>query len=633
MTRIGWGTILVMTLAAAAPSWGQVFSPGDLARPHADLEGLTNCTKCHDSGDRLNNDKCLACHKEIKRRVAKKQGYHGGPIRLKSCAECHYDHKGRNAELVRWFPVKSRFQHKKTGWPLFGTHGELKCNNCHEVRLIKDKSVRKLLKKPAKKETFLGLSKRCSACHFDEHRGQFEDTSCQDCHNESKFKPAPGFRHNRDARFSLTGRHRRVACSKCHEPERDTTTPLNAFPKPKHVQFAQYKPIPHRRCIECHRDPHRGEHGTKCQSCHSTKGWEHLNQKAMDIGFHQKTDFPLLGEHLHVDCKLCHGPFRGQRKAVYKGIDHDRCDTCHHDAHVGQLSATDWGRSFSLAKSPPPTPKAADKKTSGPDCRACHSERGFAPVFFELEDHGKTRYPLEGAHQAVACVACHEPNKGLVREVSRHVRRDLARTGRDLRVSTFPLKLPETTERCETCHDDVHSGQFDETVKAKGCNACHESTSFGSLLFDHNRDSRFALEGAHEKVECRACHRADETLKKDAKKGVDVHDVRYRPVAQECRDCHRDVHVRQFDDQAGHTDCSRCHGAVAFAPAAKFDHNSTAFTEFGLRGRHATLPCTACHAEVAINPEVKAVRYRGLPTQCAGCHEDQHHGQFDEYLP
>ena len=36
-------------------------SPGDLTQYHADLEGLLNCTKCHDLGEGVSEAKCLDC--------------------------------------------------------------------------------------------------------------------------------------------------------------------------------------------------------------------------------------------------------------------------------------------------------------------------------------------------------------------------------------------------------------------------------------------------------------------------------------------------------------------------------------------------------------------------------------------
>ncbi len=51
-------------------------SPGDLAAPHAHLEGMSNCTQCHILGEKVSNEKCLACHKELKKRIDLQKGYH-----------------------------------------------------------------------------------------------------------------------------------------------------------------------------------------------------------------------------------------------------------------------------------------------------------------------------------------------------------------------------------------------------------------------------------------------------------------------------------------------------------------------------------------------------------------------------
>ena len=49
-------------------------SPGDLTTAHADLEGMSNCTQCHDLGNKVTNAKCLECHKEIKALITRKEG-------------------------------------------------------------------------------------------------------------------------------------------------------------------------------------------------------------------------------------------------------------------------------------------------------------------------------------------------------------------------------------------------------------------------------------------------------------------------------------------------------------------------------------------------------------------------------
>ncbi len=51
-------------------------SPGDLSEAHSHLEGMSHCTDCHTFGEKVSNDKCLACHKNLKSRIDQNKGYH-----------------------------------------------------------------------------------------------------------------------------------------------------------------------------------------------------------------------------------------------------------------------------------------------------------------------------------------------------------------------------------------------------------------------------------------------------------------------------------------------------------------------------------------------------------------------------
>ncbi len=108
-------------------------SPGDLANSHKHLEGLSNCTQCHDLGSKVSNNKCLACHKEIKYRLDNKEGFHyAKDVKGKDCASCHSDHNGRNFDMVR-FDEKT-FNHTATGYELTGGHKKIDCRDCRYQR-------------------------------------------------------------------------------------------------------------------------------------------------------------------------------------------------------------------------------------------------------------------------------------------------------------------------------------------------------------------------------------------------------------------------------------------------------------------------------------------------------------------
>ena len=69
--------IAVLCIALfARGAQAQVFSPGPLAKSHAALDGLTSCTKCHESGAKVSNQRCLECHTEIGGRIDEKRGFH-----------------------------------------------------------------------------------------------------------------------------------------------------------------------------------------------------------------------------------------------------------------------------------------------------------------------------------------------------------------------------------------------------------------------------------------------------------------------------------------------------------------------------------------------------------------------------
>ena len=591
----------LLLIAAPAPAQN-IFSPGELSAPHVELEGLENCLRCHSRGEEVSQAKCMECHTEIERSINAKEGFHGrlAPAE-RACDSCHKEHMGRQHKL---FPASwdKDFDHReKTGFPLRGQHAKIECKDCHETRRILDPNVLDLLRKHPERKTFMGLGDRCIDCHFDEHRGQ-EGPKCQTCHDERAWKPAPSFDHS-DTDYPLEGKHKDVACADCHPKIKDEKTPPTAFPAPVKRTFFKYDDIPHATCLNCHEDPHDGEFGDNCESCHTVRGWKILKVGAQDTGFHDKTRFPLRGAHTGVECRDCHGPFPGQ-PAVFRGLPFKSCTPCHVDAHVGQL------------------PRAKDKEATGPACEDCHTVNGFLPPRFDINDHKKTRYPLEEAHAVVACNLCHTKDPGLDARIPAAVRRELKTKKRDELFSLARLDFDKPLERCNTCHTDPHAGQFAERVAKSGCADCHKLSSFLSVKFDHDKESRFKLTGKHADVPCAGCHRAQDIPGKTSPVVI------YRPLPMECSDCHRDVHMGQFQSaETGRTDCERCHTTKSFTDTL-FEHNDKRFTKFALLGKHASVECKGCHPAVSIGPKEEVTRYKPLPQSCEDCHVDYHEGAF-----
>ncbi|RME53943.1 MAG: hypothetical protein D6795_04850, partial [Deltaproteobacteria bacterium] len=593
--RKSFGVVLFIffLFCSAAPAGAQIFSPGELSKAHAEWDSMRDCHRCHATEAGSSAQRCLSCHEALAARIAKKRGYHAlGAPAGKPCSTCHEEHRGRAAPLVVWpGRHRRRFPHAETGWPLSGKHRGLECTKCHETRAIRDPKVLAELRKHPEKQTFLGLDRRCTSCHFDEHRGQL-GKDCTRCHDERGWKLASGFDHARV--WKLEGAHRRVPCRKCHEPARDADFDPSAFPTPRSPTFLTMKPLAHERCTDCHTDPHRGRFGSRCLSCHGKESWK-VTADRKKRAFHDRTAFPLEGRHRSVPCESCHRVGRDGKKHL-KPIPHERCIDCHPNAHPDI-----------------PEPRMAEL-----DCRSCHTEGGFNTFTFDIERHAKTAFPLTGAHRTVTCPECHlqgmgepfaateaVPVAGMLAAQTRSAWR-FRLTGKDL-------------ADCASCHASPHRGQFPE----RRCTDCHDTDRWRLAdRFDHDRLTKFPLSGKHRQVPCEGCHREE----KDSEGSF----VRYRPLTFEgCDACHADVHYGQFTRIETPLSCEKCHRETGFEDL-RFDHGDPTFSDWPLRGKHEGVACEACHPVVHLADRIEVRRFRPTPKACEGCHQDPHKGAFRE---
>jgi hypothetical protein len=322
--------------------------------------------------------------------------------------------------------------------------------------------------------------------------------------------------------------------------------------------------------------------------CHTVDSWTEMRGATGQRAFHEKTRYPLRGAHADVACRSCHGPFPGLA-AVFKGLKFDACTSCHVDAHLGQLG------------NPPQA------------CDGCHTVQAFLPVRYDLARHLK--YPLDGAHQTVACSACHRTDQTLAARAT-PVRAWIEKRKRADPVSLTQFHPPAPANRCDSCHRDQHRGQFAERVQKAGCGDCHQVASFTAVRFDHSRESRFPLTGAHVFALCQSCHVADASRV-----------VRYKPMQTACASCHADPHAGQFATAGARADCATCHQTSDWR-TTQFVHRPP-FTSFVLDGKHEAVACASCHREVKVEGGVVR-QYRGLPVTCEGCHVDVHKGAFRE---
>ena len=548
-----FSTVLLLSVLGSERARAQL-SPGELHQSHAFLEGVKNCTQCHDSDQKLAADKCLACHTVLKARIDKGEGIHNRP-EFKECQSCHVEHQGRNFQLVWFKGGEEKFDHTQTGYVLEGKHSAIKCQSCHQAKFIMDKE--KLLEeKKDLQKTFLGLGRNCADCHLDEHRGQFAG-ACLSCHTMAGWRPAPGFDHNK-TKFILTGKHTVTPCAKCH------TTVAEADPKSEDKEYLRFANVAHQFCTDCHKDPHSNRFGGACEKCHTTESWKLAQRSGFDHG--RQTRYPLLGKHAALNCESCHRPGR-----PLAGLKFEKCMDCHSDYHRGDFV----------------------RRPSRGVCEACHTVASFSPTLFTLAQHQKTVYPLRGAHLAVPCIACHalsgtgverrsrfhfastrcvgcHPNPhGTIKKIFADkgcelchkveswgaVHFDHSRTGYPLigrhmdafcrschakaekKAPPDHLIFTAPTRQCSGCHNDVHRGQFRMASagggsKAMPCERCHTPNSWQAEKFNHNTQAAFKLEGAHQKVPCRDCHKPTRT-------NGDLF-VRYKPLSTACRSCHAD---------------------------------------------------------------------------------------------
>ncbi len=538
-------------------------SPGELAREHSHLEGFNNCSKCHSSKGKGSTDPslCLDCHKEMKMRIKNKTGLHGLQ-KYNKCGKCHFDHLGRKFKLVNWKVLGGKaenFKHELSGFELKGAHKKLKCNECHQPKFIKDPKIQKK-KEEFKKKTYLGLKTECLACHKDVHKEMFGKKNCLDCHNSNKWKPAEGFDHNRQTKFRIKGKHKKLTCVKCHKRGQPWE-----LPKPKRVK--------NRGCISCHKDVHKGKFGKSCQKCHQESGFKRIKVKNFD---HSKTEFPLEGKHVAVNCNQCH-----KKSESWVLTKFSQCIDCHDNFHKGEF-----------------------KKVKSPEkCEDCHSVKGYVPANYGVEEHNKTDFPLKEAHLAAPCILCHTKSVNKNKELVKR-----------------KFKFPSMD--CNVCHKDPHRKQVDKYKVEKGCLSCHSGTSWSDVHFDHGLTG-YSLTGRHQKAGCRDCH--SKVFSFELKKSIRLKIPDFEEKKKECFECHKDPHQGQFKELdanekqgSGVVKCDKCHTTTDWY-AELFEHNTQ--SRFKLDGAHEKARCEACHL-VQKEGKVTFVRYKPLSIECKSCHGD-----------
>ncbi|MEO6593834.1 MAG: cytochrome c3 family protein [Planctomycetota bacterium] len=510
------------------------------------------CVNCHNQADSVEpsvparylglSQSCATCHEDVHRSAFGKD-----------CESCHGQEQP--------FSAVPKFPH--TVFALSGAHARVACAACHEPESAHD--VATLRQQPV-------AARECVACHANPHDAapaakvlHLRDAQdCARCHAATRWNEA---RPTADAHaaygFALRGAHATADCAACHGNA--ARAPRWSGPSPELAA-----------CSACHEHPHgpalmaaatavQGP-AAGCADCHADAD-AHFAQGRMNAAQHAASGFTLTAPHGDLACGACH--LGTQRSERFPGRAPEDCRGCHRDVHGGQFPAAQFAQ-----------------------CTDCHATTHFMPHGFGTAAHAKTKFPLTGAHDAVGCAACHREVKdggrtfhgtagecaachtdvhaGLFDRKGRPARvggrqgcarcHDTAAfepvvadfdhelwTGYELASSHARLvcnkchavgtggpqsprlgKVNGTT--CNACHQDAHAGQF-ALGGATDCACCHTASAWPELHFDHQRQSRFALDGLHEKLACAKCHLGytvgTSTL------------VRYKPLGTACGDCHR----------------------------------------------------------------------------------------------
>lgn len=129
------------------------------------------------------------------------------------------------------------------------------------------------------------------------------------------------------------------------------------------------------------------------------------------------------------------------------------------------------------------------------------------------------------------------------------------------------------------------------------CAACHQPESWTAIRitpgFDHSQFG-FALQGAHARSPCRACHVS----------------LDFAGTRRECVACHEDLHRGELGP-----DCTRCHTPRSFLDRTSMVQEH-AQTRLPLDGSHLLADCRACHAGAALGQ----LSFVGQPSRCEACH-------------
>ena len=311
--------------------------------------------------------------------------------------------------------------------------------------------------------------------------------------------------------------------------------------------------------------PHGESLKFDCAKCHNPSNWDFDRE---NVTFHHdSTNFPLIGQHIDLECRSCH------QTPVFKEAK-STCVDCHQDIH---------------------------QQTVGYDCARCHSSFSWIVENITLI-HEQVSFPLMGAHANINCNDCH--------------------------LSETNLRFDPISPECISCHNTeyVSAKEPDHVAQAfpVDCSLCHKQTgqdwTGGGIVH-----SFFPLEQGHQISACTQCHKTP-NYSDTSPDCINCHSLDYQNASNpdhssfptECNLCHTLVqgwrpasfsnHDSRFPIYSGNhkgewDQCIDCHT---------------------IEGNYGTFSCIDCHehnnASKLAKDHDEVGGYQFVSTSCYSCH-------------
>jgi Zn finger protein HypA/HybF involved in hydrogenase expression len=316
------------------------------------------------------------------------------------------------------------------------------------------------------------------------------------------------------------------------------------------------------------KSPHGDKLKVDCAVCHVTENWHKIQPNFN----HNKTKFPLTGQHKSIGCRKCHISLDFSKAKT-------ECNQCHTDVHQG---------------------------TTGRDCDRCHSTKSWI-VTNTKSLHLEAGFPLRGAHETADCNRCH--------------------------TSASNLRFDNIRTDCYACHKNKYFATAGKPYDHKvlgfdtDCARCHNMVGMNwnsiGKGFDH---SFFPLTGGHN-ITCNDCHKGGNYKKRlssdcmtchsskkaEATASIPAHSGIFAKYS--CGECHttktwNTVKYKQHDAHFGiysgnhkgtWTKCNECHtnNTSYKADCLSCHEHSKSKTDQQHRGKddyvYNSAACISCH--------------------------------------